>query len=58
MLNEEFLADAIEEQETKDFRHLERLWDRFLACEEKGLNGKAKELYSQITELEKEMGLR
>lgn len=58
MLNEEILADAMEEQETKDFRHLERLYDRFLACEEKGLNSKANELYSQIKTLEKEMGLR
>lgn len=58
MLNEEILADAIEEQETKDFRTLERLYDRFLACEEKGLKSKARELHSQITALEKEMGLR
>lgn len=58
MFNEELLADAMDEQEAKDFRHLERLYERFLACEEKGLNGKAKELYSQITALEKEMGLK
>lgn len=57
MLNEELLM-AMEEQEAKDFRHLDILYDRFMKAEELGYNSKAKELYEQICELEKEMGLR
>ena len=56
MFNE--LIEAMEEQENKDFRHLSRLYDRFLKCEESGNNSEAKKLYEQIKELETEMGLR
>ena len=58
MLNVDLLADAIDEQSNVDFRHLDRLYDRFLEAEAKGMNSKAKELYQQITSLEREMGLR
>lgn len=57
MLNAELL-EAMEEQEQKDFRHLDILYDRFMKAEELGYNSKAKELYEQIRSLEKEMGLR
>lgn len=58
MFNEDVLKDAMDDQETRDFRRLDRLYDRFLKCEEKGFQSKAKELYDQIKKLETEMGLR
>lgn len=58
MFNEDVLKDAMDDQEARDFRRLDRLYDRFLKCEEQGLQSKAKELYNQIKTLETEMGLR
>lgn len=54
----EMLLEAMEEQERKDFSHLDRLYDRFLKAEEAGCYSKAKELYDEIKFLETEMGLR
>jgi len=52
------LLEAIKEQERKDFRTLNRLYDRFLDYESQGALAQAAEVYSKIVAIEKDMGLR